>query len=161
MRISDWSSDVCSSDLTAYGAGLTSLLRLAVPSSAPSNALSARHVRRRWMMSAPIAAANCWTGRSGHLICLEKIQPRLSGSIRASCDHCAHIGDRWLRQWWRGRHTGGHPDRYDAGRPCDDRHNRHYGAEHADRQSVVEGKSVSGRVDRGGSRNLKKKNYKT
>src|SRR3546814_2020092 len=84
------------------------------------------------MMSAPIAAANCWTGRSGHLICLEKIQPRLSGSIRASCDHCAHIGDRWLRQWWLGRHTGGHPDRYDAGRPCDDRHNRHYGAEHAE-----------------------------
>src|SRR3546814_13848958 len=63
MRISDWSSDVCSSDLTAYGAGLTSLLRLAVPSSAPSNALSARHVRRRWMLSAPIAAANGWTGR--------------------------------------------------------------------------------------------------
>jgi hypothetical protein len=47
--------------------------KLAALSSARSNALSAPNVPMRWTNAAPIAAANCSTGRRGQQNCLRKI----------------------------------------------------------------------------------------
>src|SRR3546814_17499167 len=115
MRISDWSSDVCSSDLTRGGPGGSRLFPahpgdLRPPRGSP-------HPRR--------------------------------GDVRHGPDrHAARL------------RTGGCDGRSDRGRqgpgrrlPADRRG--------PDRKSVVEGKSVSVRVDLGGRRSIKKKTTKT
>src|SRR3546814_17244140 len=107
MRISDWSSDVCSSDLAAQHGRPR---REAEPFSRPA-------LRR--------PAAAC------------RHRPR---ARHASQDHAVRRG-----------HLGARPG---AGRRGAERDPQ---AWLRDRKSVVEGKSVSVRLDLGGRRNLKKK----
>src|SRR3546814_13535988 len=100
MRISDWSSDVCSSDLNRVR-------------SSPCG--GCEHVQ------GPVGSGGA--GRGEH------------GGFRGRLHAC--------RARWRPRDRAGRAQRGDA-----------------DRKSVVEGKSVSVRVDLGGRRIIKKKTRK-
>src|SRR3546814_11602744 len=106
MRISDWSSDVCSSDLVGRGV------------LAPARD---RARRRAWHGGGAPAPARC-------------------PSVRL----CAAASGRMVRA-----------DRLPAHHGAQSR-----GRARADRKSVVEGKSVSVRVDLGGRRIIKKKQTK-
>src|SRR3546814_11474257 len=110
MRISDWSSYVCSSDLSRED-----------PGGATGSA--------GWPAPLPVAA----TFR------------QFSAYSRTGCAAAYPVRHRPAR-----RHTG------DGTRAFENDHRR-FGA---DRQSVVEGKSVSVRVDLGGRRNINKKTKK-
>src|SRR3546814_18118061 len=114
MRISDWSSDVCSSDLLAY---------------------------RR--------CVGVWIGPHD----LQQLPKRLAHDRGALAIDVEGSGGPYMRRH-RGRcHTLLPPD-YRRRRSC-----HALGRARLDRESVVEGKSVAGRVALGGSRiNKKKKN---
>src|SRR3546814_14536666 len=106
MRISDWSSDVCSSDLCIYAirTHLCAILR---------------HSHRHFHLH-----IHC---RKGERNALAVARAKRIFSMSSSMKH-HHKHSETVRVW-----------------PI------------TDRKSVVEGKSVSGRVDLGGSRILKKK----
>src|SRR3546814_13492914 len=115
MLISDWSSDVCSSDLIAQHSREAYGPRQHPPPPAPSErAMSERRKADE--------AAAAWDAR-------------LRGARASSRDRAAF--QAWLKQ--DAEHEAAH-DRLQA-----------------DRKSVVEGKSVSVRVDLGGRRIIKKK----
>src|SRR3546814_13922621 len=112
MRISDWSSDVCSSDLLRWH-----LLRYTSSSTPPSSRRAGRpgpphEPQPRWSPPPPSPDSSWWRPRAPHS---EPSSP--SPALLSTTP--------------------------------------------PDRKSVVEGKSVTGRVDLGGSRIIKKKKKKT
>src|SRR3546814_20427994 len=112
MRISDWSSDVCSSDLPSRIAAAAILaLGCAMPAASRAVAIDRG--------ASPPADA----------VAIPK------GSREKAVKELPHIIDRVMRR----SHVPGM----------------------ADRKSVVEGKSVSVRVELGGCRNIKKKKTQT
>src|SRR3546814_20331246 len=117
MRISDWSSDVCSPDLPAS-------------SSVPALTSTAR--------------GSAYT----------------SSRCRTDTDHCAQPSAHHQSQHPADWQEAAHPD--PDPRPATPHHNPNGDSEHfpelgPDRKSVVEGTSVSERVDLGGRRIIKKK----
>src|SRR3546814_11184812 len=104
MRISDWSSDVCSSDLDSYA--------------------KRQSPRKR-----------------AFRVCPAPLQAHLREGRRAGRNPQARV----LREADPGAQVQGRRRREASGAP------------HLDRKSVVEGKSVSVRVDLGGRRIIKKK----
>src|SRR3546814_19355562 len=111
MRISDWSSDVCSSDLVDV-------------------ALHLGHVEAR------LQAA----GLENRDADLRHEAPGAGSAVKQAAERAAG-----------GTGGSGQADAREEGRAC--------GAD-ADRKSVVSGKRVSGRVDLGGRRIIKKKTKK-
>src|SRR3546814_13003946 len=131
MRISDWSSDVCSSDLRSRRCGGTAGSCSPTPSMA-----------RRSAAALPTSSPPTFNGSRNNGRRNKGLDPRRHGGARRE-----RAGGRLLCQ---PRHRS--PD---FGRqPCDRRHDGE------DRKSVVEGKGVSVRVDLGGRRFIKKKKKK-
>src|SRR3546814_18777724 len=129
MRISDWSSDVCSSDL----GGAVALARDAVAGDAPQQSADNRAADGVAMAAAADhvgIVARVISAAIGAVV-IGIIRRRRIVDAGASLDR-AFVAP--LVTATVGRHTG-------------------------DRKRVVKGKSVSVRVDLGGSRHIKKKPY--
>src|SRR3546814_13926969 len=125
MRISDWSSDVCSSDLAGEAGGVAvGAEALREAGTAPQAAERAEHLDLRSHGAAQVAPA-------------ARLPARQPG--------CAVPGDAARQPIPAARQRGSKARRLSP-----------WGQ--GDRKSVVEGKSVSGRVDIGGRRIIKKKN---
>src|SRR3546814_14888644 len=136
MRISDWSSDVCSSDLRTEGGINEGNDAVGVPEM-----LANANVE--WDL--PFAPALTLTGRVVY-----------TGKQAVDAANTLEL-DSWTRFDLGARYValvGGTPLtlRFNV----DNVANKRYLAS-ADRKSVVEGKRVSGRVDRGGGRSFKTK----
>src|SRR3546814_12710832 len=112
MRISDWSSDVCSSDLAVVAERHNGAIR---PGEFAARVRNHTNVAMR--------GAGAGIGRRAHQREFEQRRKLAVNALRA---HHARVD----------RHAGGRPE---------------------DRTSVVSGKRVSVRVDRGGVRSIKKK----
>src|SRR3546814_19257379 len=129
MRISDWSSDVCSSDLSAQRAG-------AAPQARCLHGCHRSHSRGGWLGAAQTAAHG-------------------QTDLRAVARRAWLRGRLYHRQGLRARAAAAQPRGLRAAgprsRPCAG------GFRRGDRKSVVEGKRVSERVDSGGRRIIKKK----
>src|SRR3546814_16475499 len=117
MRISDWSSDVCSSDLAAQTDQLRGAFSLATGAE--------RYAAMEQLWSAGGSTAQSYAA----MVATARAAAALSPSTETGDDPWQLLGSML---------AGG----YDK---------------NADRKSVVVGKSVSGRVDLGGRRILKKK----
>src|SRR3546814_15748452 len=130
MRISDWSSDVCSSDLTS---------RVAEPCRLSPPALAASRPRT---LRGDGAAAG--TLRLPHRACLPAARGAAGGRAR-------------LSRYRQRRQLSLDQPRLRAGLRGPARRAARSGGDGRDRKSVVKGKSVSVRLDLGGRRTLKKK----
>src|SRR3546814_13074345 len=130
MRISDWSSDVCSSDLTAL--------------QVTSNHRTIRHfMRLAWTVVVATTAAY-QTAKSWNPDIFTP-PPRFNQPSNGTNPSFAGITGRACPRYsvsaWGDPDYGGSVVPYDVTNPSE-----------GDRKSVVEGKSVSVRVDHGGSR---------
>src|SRR3546814_17841936 len=120
MRISDWSSDVCSSDLLLLDQGDT-----------------LRHLSLR---------------QGGERLAVEK---------HAAVSRPADAGKQFQQGRFSGSVGSDQPKGLARAHGEIDARDDREAARRPDRKSVVEGKSVSVRVDLGGSRIIKKKNKET
>src|SRR3546814_11491049 len=129
MRISDWSSDVCSSDLTRLGL---------LPLDGEAAAASPEACRLRRLPAVGDARRGDRRAARLRAVLQARLLPRepLGGAVPVARRHVVP------RRAARG--AGGH-------RPLRAQPRR-------DRKSVVSGKSVDGRVSLGGRRIIKKKN---
>src|SRR3546814_12711347 len=136
MRISDWSSDVCSSDLRCSS------------------------TRKRCSRASPSSPSSCTTGIRKLRLRLSRRQVRLAsnwglssaGHWRKACFNVGVSPNSALERMYRGK-------RSKAGFNHQNRNIAREGESHSsrDRKSVVWGKGGSGRVEFGGRRILKKK----
>src|SRR3546814_12913948 len=147
MRISDWSSDVCSSDLKMCTEGATSDDLTLLAEAAVHAGLSPREIERT-IQSAARAAGKQQLPEGAPTWKIPSSGPRAtrsSTSTRTAQRTSRRRGTSWPSP------SRGHSSRCRSAPRC-----RPTGS---DRKSVVEGKSGSVRVDLGGHRYIKKKIY--
>src|SRR3546814_10966874 len=137
MRISDWSSDVCSSDLAAFPGLADAFAQMAVDATVCAPDAVQRGVLRHFDAIRSDSAAPAFVTRLTRLETAPvMVDSREPVAVAATPSHAL--------SGWRASALSAQPLPRDA-----------------DRKRVVEGKSVYVRVDQGGGRIIKKKQKNT